>query len=145
LRPRLDGGTREQGFFRGRTFAARADLKLRVSVHETPEDFNVHTAIAEITNLGSTPIWDPIPVIEVTISGPAGTESRVIDNWSSGPRMPGQTTDVTVIEATETSLFLAQQVISKQAWVITYLVSIKSKRGDVWQSGASISNKATKD
>ena len=86
-----------------------------------------------------------MPGIQVTVTGPTGTDSHMIDGWVSTPDMPRQGADVTVVEATETSVFLAQQIIPKQAWVVTYLISIQSKRGDVWQSGASISNKATKD
>src|SRR5438270_7898831 len=59
-------------FFRGRTFAARAELKLTVSVHSTTEDFHLHTIIAEMKNLGSMPIWDPRPTIWFTVYGPKG-------------------------------------------------------------------------
>jgi hypothetical protein len=127
-------------FFRGRTFAARAELKLSVSVHPTTEDFHLHSIVAEIKNLGSMPIWDPQPTIWFTIHGPEGSTRNVIDDWFDPPILSGQRSDLTVIESSETTSYFAQHKIPKAAWVVTYLMAIRSRSGDVWHVGTSISN-----
>jgi hypothetical protein len=127
-------------FFRGRTFAARAELQLSVSVHETTEDFHIHSIVAEIKNLGSMPIWDPRPTIWFTVHGPEGSNRRVIDDWFNPPSISGQSSELTVIESTETASFFAQQQIPKNVWVVTYIMAIRSRSGDVWHVGTSVSN-----
>ena len=125
-------------FFRGRTFAARAELKLNVLVHATTEDFHLHSIIAEIKNLGSMPIWDPQPTIWLTIHGPEGSSRNVIDDWFDPPSPSGRGSDLTVIESSETTSYFAQQKVPKTAWVVTYLMAIRSRSGDVWHVGLSL-------
>jgi hypothetical protein len=127
-------------FFRGRTFSSRAELKLSIAVHPTTEDFNLHSIVAEIKNLGSMPIWDPKPTIWLTIHGPEGNTKRVIDDWFDPPSSSAQDSNITVVESTETTSFFAQQKIPKVAWVVTYLMAIRSRSGDVWHVGSSVSN-----
>ncbi|SRR6266478_3153962 len=127
-------------FFRGRTFAARAELKLSVSVHPTTEHFHFHSIVAEIKNLGTMPIWDPRPTIWFTTHGPEGSSRNVIDDWFAPPSLSGQNSYLTVIESSETTSYFAQQKIPKTEWVVTYIMAVRSRSGDVWHFGTTVSN-----
>ena len=94
-------------------------------------------------NLGSMPIWDARPIIWMTIHGPDGRTKRVIENWFDPPLVADERLDVTIVESTETMSFFLLQEIPKTAWVVTYLLAIRTRSGDVWHSGTSVSNKPT--
>jgi hypothetical protein len=53
-------------FFRGRTFARRADLAIDVNVLTAPHGGSLHTIVAKVSNVGTTPIWHPQVQVKIT-------------------------------------------------------------------------------
>lgn len=129
-------------FFRGRTLSLRAELNLDVSVHETPNESNLHAFTLTAKNVGTSTIWNPIPKITAVTHGPNSTEEkRDIVNWFEQHPTDGPKGTAAVIEADETVSFFGRQSVLKSAWAVTYTASVTADSGDTWFASKTISNK----
>ena len=82
-------------FFRGRTLSLRANLDIDISVHETPNEYNLHAYTVTAKNVGTSTIWNPKPHLRVIVHGPEEIQSeRDIEHWYEEPGssdQPGHT------------------------------------------------------
>ncbi|QDV51009.1 hypothetical protein [Gimesia fumaroli] len=128
-------------FFRGRTFAMRAQPKITATVHDTSDNYYIHAITVEIENVGPLPIWNPSPVTVAKIHGPNEIErEKVIDQWSRPPFSSDRATNYVIIETGETISFFAHQKIPKEAWAVTYSTSIRAESKDIWATNMTVSN-----
>jgi hypothetical protein len=128
-------------FFRGRTFAARANLELEVSVFDTVHDFKLHVIDFQVTNIGNVPIWQPRPVITVHMYGPSDLKTYDIDNWwhPMWEKKNMSTTDL--IDSQESAQFYASQHIPLDVWAVTYTAAIETRGRNVWRKSVTVSNR----
>jgi hypothetical protein len=129
-------------FFRGRTFAARAELNLDVAVYDTDEDFRLHVINLEVSNVGPIPILEPEPTIDVYLYGPKRTEKYAITKWwqptdDDQPSVP----TIALIDTQESSQFHSSQHIGLEVWAVLYVAKVVSSRGDTWMRAITVSNK----
>jgi len=129
-------------FFRGRTFAARAELKLNVTVYDTNQEFKLHVINLEVSNVGPVPIWEPRPNIDVYLYGPKGRETFAIAKWWS-PADDGKADEPTVslIDTQESSQFHSSQNIRPEVWAVFYVAKVVSNRGDTWMRAVTVANR----
>jgi hypothetical protein len=59
-------------FFHGRTFSTRAELDLTVRVFSLPNGQLMHAISLALRNIGGAAIWDPQPVMSMTITDAEG-------------------------------------------------------------------------
>lgn len=126
-------------FFRGRTLSLRADLDIDVSVHETPNEYNLHAYTVTAKNVGTSTIWNPRPYVRVIIHGLKETE-RSIEHWYEEEINSSENSNTPVIEADEKATFFGHQEIPKSAWAVTYLATVKADSEDSWFVSKTISN-----
>jgi hypothetical protein len=130
-------------FFRGRTFAAKADLNLEVAVYETDQDFRLHVINLEVTNLGPVPISEPRPQIDVYLYGPSGTKKYSIDKWWHPLDEDGEADNVSLIDSQESSQFHSSQHIPNEIWAVLYVARVESDRNDTWSRAITVSNRVS--
>jgi len=128
-------------FFRGRTFAARANLKLEISVFETDRDFKLHVIDCEVTNIGSVPIWEPRPIITVHLYGPGDLKTYDIDNWWHPMWKKKNIYATDLIDSQESAQFYASQHIPLEVWAVTYSAAIETRGRNVWRKSVTVSNR----
>lgn len=129
-------------FFRGRTLSLRADLDIDISVHDTPNEYNLHAYTIHAKNVGTSTIWNPKPYLRVIVHGPDDADSeRKIEHWYEEETELPKGSKAPVIEADEKATFFGHQEIPKSAWAVTYLATIKADSGDSWFVSRTISNK----
>ncbi|HEV7507316.1 MAG TPA: hypothetical protein VGS07_20680 [Thermoanaerobaculia bacterium] len=121
-------------FFHGRTFATRAELDLVVCVYSLPNGRMLHTISLSLKNVGGSAIWNPQPVIAITVTDDSGSHSAdAINRWWD-PLVP---TDgamrVAVVDTGETVRFPTYRDFDAQAWIVTYFASVTCDSGDVWK------------
>jgi hypothetical protein len=128
-------------FFRGRTFAPRANLKLDISVFDTGREFRLHVINLEATNVGNVPIWEPRPVITVLLHGSEDLETYVIDNWWHPMWEKKGVYAIDLIDSQESAQFYASQHISLDVWAVTYTAAIEASGRNVWRKSITVSNR----
>lgn len=129
-------------FFRGRTFYARAELDIRVTIIDTPKDFNIYAVTLVIKNIGTLSIWEPVPVIKVYEQGPKGTHYEVWDKWGESLLPEGEAEMLAVIDSGEIASFINQHRVNKDIWAVSYSAFVKSHSGEVWKQSITVANKA---
>ena len=131
-------------FFKGRTFYARAELTILITIIDTPEDFNIYAVTLIIKNIGTLSIWDPTPVIKIYEQGPGGTTSQIWDNWLESAIPDNEEEMLAVIDSGESASFFNQHRVRKDIWGVHYAAFIRSHSGDVWKQSVTIANKPDK-
>jgi hypothetical protein len=130
-------------FFRGRTFSTRADLDLSVEVIPLPNSRHLHAITFRVKNMGSMPIWDPRPIIEISLLGPRGREYfGVVSSWYDVLAEPDRSLRVAVLDPGETGTFATQREFDSDIWVVTYAASVSCDSGDVWKHVCLVRNAA---
>jgi len=130
-------------FFRGRTFSTRADLDLSVEVIPLPDNRRLHAITFRVKNVGNTPIWNPRPIIEISLLGPTGSQHfGVINSWSDVLSAPDGPLRVAVLDPGETGTFATRREFDADVWVVTYAASVTCDSGDVWKHVRLVRNAA---
>lgn len=132
-------------FFRGRTFAARADLKIDVAVYETDQNFKLHVINLEVTNIGAVTIMGLEPKILVYLYGPNGEDTYTIDNWADPIQEKTSWHSDYVLDPQERSQFHASEHISQEIWAVTYIARVESQNKYIWKRVTTVSNKSSSD
>jgi len=127
-------------FFRGRTFAARADLKLEVAVYETDQGFQLHVINLEVRNIGTVTIWDPNPVVVVYPYGPNETTPQLIAGWSR-PLESEPSENPSLIDTQESAQFYATRHVPSEVWAVTYIARVESRNKVTWRRALTVSNR----
>ncbi len=124
-------------FFKGRIFSCRAEVDLSVSVHETPDTYRLHAIRVKVRNVGSVPLWEPSISLKVNGYGTrAYSRRRSIES-----KCEGLEEGIRVIDSGESTPFFTHEQVPKELWVVTYVVTLTAKSGDVWQETVTVSNK----
>jgi len=123
-------------FFRGRTFAIRANLTVDVTVLGAPDGGSLHTIVVQADNVGTAPIWNPEVQIEVTELDTLGhTRSYLL---RASYRLAGVSRSdrslIDVLDSGEIADFVIQTMIGRKVWAVTYLVTLRSSAGDAWST-----------
>lgn len=127
-------------FFRGRTFFARADIDIEVTIIDTDSDQLIHFVVIEIKNIGTLPIWNPTPVVDVTtIDGRTHKRERW-DNWLEG-RVTNSTEVYTVVDSGEDASFFNEHKVAKDAWAVAYVAYVTAESGETWKKAIMVQNK----
>jgi hypothetical protein len=123
-------------FFRGRTFANRVVLTVDVTVLTGPDGNSLHTLVAKADNVGTVPIWDPKVQVEIIERNGAGSlPARAIEGKCQLTGVPDpERGRIGVLESGETANFSFQDMISQKVWAVTYLITLRSVRGDAWST-----------
>ncbi len=128
-------------FFKGRTFTTRGDLQLAVTVHPHGPQETLHAITLTLHNVGTLPIWSPRPLISVAIHGPEGVSSDYdISEWYTPHDQRSNGGTLSVVDVGETTSFYATHPMSRMAWSVTYVASIRDDDGNVWRTGVTVSN-----
>jgi fumarate reductase subunit D len=125
-------------FFRGRTMAVRANVSIDVSVHTAQQDSRVHGVTIKMTNVGTSPIWNPAPVLSIQYHGEQKPHANV-DEWDVTSRQNPQGTQF-VIDSGETSEFFAYVRVPSRIEVVRYEAIVTCKSGETWQAARTVSN-----
>lgn len=121
-------------FFHGRTFATRAELDLAVCVYSLPNGRLLHTISLSLKNVGGSAIWNPEPVIAITIADESGSRAAgLIDRWIDPLEPTDGAMRVAIVDTGETGRFPFQRTFNAQVWTVTYLASVTCDSGDVWK------------
>lgn len=121
-------------FFHGRTFATRAELDLVVCVYSLPNGCMLHTISLSLKNVGASAIWNPQPVIAITVADEAGSRSGgLITRWMDPLEPSDGAMRVAVVDTGETGRFPFQRTFAAEVWTVTYLASVTCDSGDVWK------------
>jgi hypothetical protein len=130
-------------FFRGRTFSERAEVTVQVTVHDTPEEINLHAINVGIKNLGTSPIWKPKVSVTVKTHGAAEYERKFkIEKWWNSTVENNEADSISIIDIAETSTCHNMIHIAKCVWAVTYFVTVISETGELWEGCLTVSNKA---
>jgi hypothetical protein len=123
-------------FFRGRTFARRAVLTVDVTVLNAPYGGSLHTIVVHVNNVGTIPIWNPRIAIEVTEIDTAGGKwsSALEASYELAGASSSDRSLINVLDSDETTDFVAQTMINRKVWAVTYLVTLRSSSGDAWST-----------
>jgi len=131
-------------FFHGRTFATRAELDLAVCVYSLPNGYLLHTISLSLKNVGGSAIWNPQPVIAITVADENGSRSAGLVNRWVDPLEPSDgAMRVAVVDTGETGRFPFQRTFDAQVWTVTYLASVTCDSGDVWKHVQIVRNVAS--
>jgi hypothetical protein len=129
-------------FFRGRTFYARAELNIQVTVIDTPEDFNIHVVTLIIKNIGTLSIWEPMPILKTYEQGPKGVTSQIWDNWRESSPSENETEMLAVIDSGEIAYFTHHHRVSKEVWAVTFSAYVRSHTNEMWKNSITVKNKS---
>lgn len=123
-------------FFRGRTFASRAILEVDVTVLTAPHGGSLHTVVTKVSNVGTTPIWNPQVHLEITEMECVGSvNSRTLQAaYKLAGASPSDRNSINVLDSAETADFACQTMIGQDVWAVTYLVTLRSAGGDAWST-----------
>jgi hypothetical protein len=131
-------------FFHGRTFATRAELDLAVCVHSLPDGRMLHAISLSLKNVGGSAIWNPQPVIAITVTDESGHHSvGTINQWVDPLEPTDGAKRVAVVDTGETGRFPTYRIFDAQVWVVTYLASVICDSGDVWKHVHIVRNVAS--
>lgn len=127
-------------FFRGRTFARRADLAVDVNVLTAPRGDSLHTVVTKISNVGTSPIWDPQVQLEITETNNAGrVKPRTLEaTYDLAGLSSSDGRSISVLDSGETADFVCQTMIDREAWAVTYLVTLRCAGGDAWSTVCAV-------
>jgi hypothetical protein len=132
-------------FFRGRTYARRADLTLDVTVLTGPDGKSLHTIVLRVSNVGTAPIWDPrvqIRMTERSLSGTTETQTFEATYDIAGDTSADRTL-VSVLDSGESTDFVAQALVGHDTWAITYLATLRSSAKDAWSAVRAVAGHET--
>ena len=131
-------------FFRGRTFFARADIDIKVTIADTNTDKTIHFVVVEIKNIGTLPIWNPTPIVDViTIhNGPNSTERW--DRWEEGT-INDKKELFTVVDTGEDASFFNHHNVSKDVWAVGYIAYVTAESGETWKKAIMVPNLPEKE
>jgi len=127
-------------FFAGRTFSHRAELSMAVDLIQAPGEQIFHAATLTVRNIGTMPIWNPVPKMVITVSNAAGSRSYEIADWIQEDNPDGLPRRG-VIDAGEAVSFFVRHFVPQENWVVTYIATVQSDRGDIWTIGKSVANR----
>ena len=126
-------------FFRGRTFFARADININVTVIDTNADKTIHFVVVEIKNIGTLPIWNPIPIVDVTTLGATAHKSERWDRWTDGT-INEERKLFTVVDSGECASFINKHEVPKDAWAVGYIAYVTAESGITWKKAIAVQN-----
>jgi hypothetical protein len=127
-------------FFRGRTFASRAILDVAVTVLTAPHGDSLHTVVTKVSNVGTTPIWDPQVNIEITeLQATGEANSRMLQAvYKLAGTSPSDRYSINVLDSAETADFVCQPMIDQDVWAVTYLITLRSAGKDAWSTVCAV-------
>ena len=127
-------------FFKGRTLATRADLSITTKVLRSSEQELWHIVTLTVKNVGNVAIWEPRPLIDVTVHNRDGsTGGFQIDKWYEAGG-GGQGQKVAVLDSGESSDFFTQQRFPITVWAVTYAATVRCASGDSWTKLSTFEN-----
>ena len=129
-------------FFRGRTFFARADINIKVTVIDADSDELIHFVVIEIKNIGTLPIWNPVPVVDVTAIDGNEESSERWDNWVEGSLNRG-TELHTVVDSGEDASFFNTHRVPKSVCAVSYIAYVTAESGETWKKAVMVQNKGS--
>jgi hypothetical protein len=127
-------------FFRGRTFFARADVDIGVTLLPTTADYNIHVITLTAKNIGNLTIWEPVPEVTVFQVGPDGTHQSRWDNWREARSAWENERMLALIDSGETVTFTGTLNVHKTIWAVTYIAFLRSSHGEIWKHSLTVSN-----
>lgn len=127
-------------FFRGRTFFARADIDIKVTIIDTNSDQLIHFVVVEIKNIGTLPIWNPTPVVDVTTIDSRTHKNDRWDNWVEG-RVTNRGEVYAVVDSGEDASFFNEHEVAKDAWAVAYVAYVTAESGETWKKAIMVQNK----
>ena len=128
-------------FFRGRTFFARADISIEVTVIDTDSDELIHFVVVEIKNIGTLPIWNPVPVVDVTAIDADEERRERWDNWVEGSLNRGAEVH-TVVDSGEDASFFNTHRVPKSVCAVAYVAFVTAESGETWKKAVMVQNRA---
>jgi hypothetical protein len=127
-------------FFRGRTFAARAEIAIAVKVMEGAPGTVLHVIDVVFHNLGTVPIWEPLAELRIEAFGNPAVDAERITQWGMRRERDG-VSRTAVVDPQETGLFHVTREFPKSVWAVHYEVVIVSEADDAWHSMTTVSSR----
>lgn len=119
-------------FFRGRTFVERAQPTLSVRV--VPADGeNIHAVTLTLENIGTLPIWNPLPTVHVRLEGPEGETRQTWDRWFEARTQDSSDEYLHVVDPAESVSFIHHIRVPEDVWVATYVAFVRSDSRQIWK------------
>lgn len=130
-------------FFKGRTFSAKADINIEVTLIETPNDSYLHTVKFSIINNGNVTIWNPTAKIGIKKFGPTiDIEKEVIEGVIEKSFFDNEVTPrYYMVDPGEKTFFVQQFELEKKFWGVSYDIEVVSRKGDTWKNSVTVANK----
>jgi hypothetical protein len=131
-------------FFRGRTFATRANLQVEVEVACSPSGRSLHSIRIEVANVGTTTLVDPtMEITAVRHHINSSTSDAAVEVWR--PRLPKDTRKRAFysVEPGETAVYFAQEPHAPEVWLVSYEVTFSLPNGRTWTDYVAVENKSS--
>ena len=77
----------------------------------------------------------------ITLYQNGQTEKQQLEGWKDQVIKTDSVERVSVVESGETVSFFINEWVSKEAVAITYLANVHGKRGDIWCTGKTVTNR----
>ena len=96
--------------------------------------------VVEIKNIGTLPIWNPTPVVDVTTIESRKYNKERWDNWTEA-RITNSTDIYTVVDSGEDASFFNEHEVAKEAWAVAYVAYVTAESGETWKKAIMVQNK----
>lgn len=124
-------------FFKGRTFATRAELSIAVAVIPATSGQHLHAITVRLKNIGPVPLWDPRIRLRMQDHSAAPAEPAEIQGWRLEH---GAGDDVAVVDSQECALYHAERLVHASVWAVRYEAAVRTPGGDTWFAMTTIAN-----
>jgi hypothetical protein len=130
-------------FFKGRTFSAKADLEISVTVIPTTSKDHLHVISVRLKNIGPVPIWDPRIRFKMIERSSSPSRTTEITGWRLEDSLGDGTQEACVVDSQEHALYHSEQLIDKEVWAVRYEIAVQSSDGDTWYAMSTVPNKVS--
>jgi hypothetical protein len=127
-------------FFKGRTFSARAELGITVSVIRASGEENLHAISIRLKNIGPVPLWDPTISLRIQAYGPTPSAPVEIKGWRLEHTDSTDGEEACVIDSQEYALYHADRLVATDIWAVRYEAAVRTAAGDTWFGMTTIAN-----
>lgn len=129
-------------FFKGRTFAPKAEVNIELQLIETPANSILHVIKIHFINKGSTTIWNPTATTGIhRFSKVKEFDYELIHGLKEVSFFEdgGKITSY-MIDPGEKNYFSLNHEYDKSIWAVSYDVQVTSKDGTTWKDSITVAN-----
>ncbi|ASU34680.1 hypothetical protein MuYL_2793 [Mucilaginibacter xinganensis] len=130
-------------FFNGRTFSAKAEIEIEVTLIAKPGDKIMHALTVSIINIGTLSIWNPIAKVAVRDfnNNDEKYKEAVVEGFDKVNYHNEVGDRNFIINPGEKAHFMYWKEFDLATWAVTYVAEIKCANNRIWQKTITVANK----